>query len=173
MGLTGHIHSQPPASARESSLPVSIPSLPLKGVGAPEACDRHWRYQTQSGAVLRRSTRGHASVPVEPAVRVLPALLRRSPATGHTGIRARAQSACHHHACRSTGAILFHAPGRTVTASLAAAPVTRHRRAGKASSRATHTSLLPGIRSPAQARTARVPLRREIHTLSVTRRDRG
>ena len=33
--------------------------------------------------------------------------------------------------CTSTGAILFHAPGRTVTASLAAAPVTRCRRAEK------------------------------------------
>jgi len=36
------------------------------------------------------------------------------------------------HACRSTGAILLHAPGRTVTASIATAPVTRCRRADKA-----------------------------------------
>jgi hypothetical protein len=32
------------------------------------------------------------------------------------------------HACRSTGAILLQAPGRTVTASIATAPVTRCRR---------------------------------------------
>ena len=30
MGLTGHIHSQPPASARGTSLPVFLPSLPDK-----------------------------------------------------------------------------------------------------------------------------------------------